>query len=89
MKIAWLVFWEGIRWKIQEYVHACEVCQIYKYQTLLVQLWFWSDISVDFIVGLPKALVVDTVMVVVDGLTNYAHCMGSQTLLSMTETECS
>ncbi|CAJ2637385.1 unnamed protein product [Trifolium pratense] len=33
----------------------------------------WTDISMDFIGGLPKVQGVDTIMVVVDRLTKYAH----------------
>lgn len=53
----------GIRRKIQEYVQVCEVCQRNKYQTLsprgllqplAVPTQIWSDISMDFIGGLPK-----------------------------------
>lgn len=63
---------------------ACEVCQRNKYQTLnpggLIQplpvpSQTWSDISMDFIGGLPKAQGVDTILVVVDRFTKYAHFM--------------
>lgn len=33
-RIASVVYWEGMRKKIQEYLQACEVCQRNKYQTL-------------------------------------------------------
>ncbi|CAJ2638342.1 unnamed protein product [Trifolium pratense] len=81
-KIASVVYWEGMRKNIKEYVDACEVCQRNKYQTLspggLIQplpvpKQVWTDISMDFIGGLPKVQGVDTIMVVVDRLTKYAH----------------
>jgi hypothetical protein len=81
-KIASVVYWEGMRKNIKEYVDACEVCQRNKYQTLspggLIQplpvpKQVWTDISMDFIGGLPKVHGVDTIMVVVDRLTKYAH----------------
>lgn len=81
-RIASVVYWEGMRKRIQEYVQACEVCQRNKYQTLTpggllqplpIPTQVWSDISMDFIGGLPKVQGVDTVMVVVDRLTKYAH----------------
>ncbi|CAJ2661553.1 unnamed protein product [Trifolium pratense] len=81
-KIASVVYWEGMRKNIKEYVDACEVCQRNKYQTLspggLIQplpvpKQVWADISMDFIGGLPKVQGVDTIMVVVDRLTKYAH----------------
>ncbi|CAJ2641126.1 unnamed protein product [Trifolium pratense] len=71
-----------MRKKIKEYVQACEVCQRNKYQTLVpggliqplpVPQQIWSDISMDFIGGLPKARGKDSILVVVDRLTKYAH----------------
>lgn len=81
-RVSNLVFWEGMKRDIQAYVQACEVCQRNKYQTLspggLLQALpipnqVWQDISMDFIGGLPKVQGIDTVMVVVDRLTKYAH----------------
>jgi hypothetical protein len=81
-KIASVVFWEGMRKSIKDYVDACEVCQRNKYQTLSpggllqplpIPKQIWTDISMDFIGGLPKVQGIDTVMVVVDRLTKYAH----------------
>ncbi|PNY04175.1 hypothetical protein L195_g000590 [Trifolium pratense] len=42
-------------------------------QPLPIPTQIWSDISMDFIGGLPKVGGVDTIMVVVDRLTKYAH----------------
>jgi hypothetical protein len=81
-KISKLVYWEGMRKQIHAYVQACEVCQRNKYQTLSpggllqplpVPTQIWNDISMDFIGGLPRAQGIDTIMVVVDRLTKYAH----------------
>lgn len=81
-KISGLVYWEGMRKQIKEYVQACEVCQQNKYQTLKpggllqplpIPKQIWADISMDFIGGLPKVQGTDTIMVVVDRLTKYAH----------------
>lgn len=81
-KLASIVYWEGMRRRIQEYVQACETCQRNKYQTLSpggllqplpIPTQVWSDISMDFIGGLPKVHGIDTIMVVVDRLTKYAH----------------
>ncbi|KAI5425278.1 hypothetical protein KIW84_031180 [Lathyrus oleraceus] len=71
-----------MRKRIQKYVQPCEVCQRNKYQTLSpggllqplhIPTQTWSDISMDFIGGLPKVHRVNIVMVVVDSLTKYAH----------------
>ncbi|WVZ23326.1 hypothetical protein V8G54_001870 [Vigna mungo] len=81
-RISGLLFWEGMKKEIQQYVLSCAVCQQNKYQTLnpggLLQplpipTHTWSDISMDFIGGLPKTQGVDTILVVVDRLTKYAH----------------
>ncbi|CAJ2644108.1 unnamed protein product [Trifolium pratense] len=81
-KFASIVYWEGMRRRIQEYVQACETCQRNKYQTLSpggllqplpIPTQVWSDISMDFIGGLPKVHDIDTIMVVVDRLTKYAN----------------
>jgi len=40
---------------------------------LLQPLLVWTDISMNFIGGLPKAQGKDTILVVVDRLTQYAH----------------
>ena len=67
---------------IKQYVASCEVCQHNKYDTLspggLLQplplpQQFWSEISMDFITGLPKAQGKDMILVVIDRLTKYAH----------------
>ncbi|WVY98421.1 hypothetical protein V8G54_030572 [Vigna mungo] len=81
-RISGLLFWEGMKKEIQQYVLSCAVCQQNKYQALnpggLLQplpipTHTRSDISMDFIGGLPKTQGVDTIFVVVDRLTKYAH----------------
>ena len=70
---------------IQQYVQQCEVCNRNKHQTLspaglleplLVPTQVWEDLSMDFIGGLPRAQGLDTILVVVDRLTKYAHFIG-------------
>ncbi|WVY94335.1 hypothetical protein V8G54_033423 [Vigna mungo] len=60
----------------------CEICQRNKYQALTpsgllqplsIPTQVWSDVSMDFIGGLPNAGGKDTILVVVDRLTKYAH----------------
>ena len=60
----------------------CEICQRNKTETLApagllqplpIPTQVWSDISMDFIGGLPKVQRKDTILVVMDRFTKYAH----------------
>ncbi|XP_061343289.1 uncharacterized protein LOC133289385 [Gastrolobium bilobum] len=77
-----VVFWEGMRKTVQQYVLDCAICQQNKIQNLSpagllqplpIPSQIWTDVSMDFIGGLPKAHGVDTIFVVVDRLTKFAH----------------
>ena len=68
--------------KVQQYIRGYEVCQRCKYETqspasllqpLPIPIAMWSDLSRDFIGGLPKSQGYGTIMVVVDRLSKYAH----------------
>jgi len=81
-RIADVVYWEGMRRDIKEFVMQCEICQGNKTETLApagllqplpIPTQVWSDISMDFIGGLPKVQRKDTILVVVDIFTKYAH----------------
>jgi hypothetical protein len=74
--------WPGLRTAVKAFIRNCMVCQRCKYDTLkpagLLQPLaipdrIWSDISMDFIDGLPSSQGHDTIMVVVDRLSKYAH----------------
>lgn len=81
-RVSSFFYWEGMRNAVKQYVEACEVCQRQKYSTLApggllqplpIPTQVWQDISMDFISGLPKSKGKDTIFVVVDRLTKYAH----------------
>ena len=77
-----LFYWDGMRRDIQAYVKACDICQRNKHsslspagllQPLPIPDEVWSDISMDFISGLPKSQHYDTIFVAVDRFTKYSH----------------
>lgn len=78
-------FWPKMKQDVHLFVQQYLTCQQQKYETLsLVGLLqplpiptrVWEDISMDFIVGLPISNRVDTILVVVDRLSKYAHFLG-------------
>lgn len=81
-KLAANIYWIGMKRAVQEYVRSCDVCQRQKYlattpggllQPLPIPEKIWDDLSMDFINGLPKVKGIDSVFVVVDRLSKYAH----------------
>jgi hypothetical protein len=75
-------FWDGMKQDVHTFVAECDVCQCNKGETIkdpghtpttLIPLAIWRDISMDFIVGLPKSGNKSIIMVVVDRLSKYAH----------------
>ncbi|WVY93547.1 hypothetical protein V8G54_032635 [Vigna mungo] len=81
-RISGVLYWEGMKRDIKEWIQQCELCQRNKAETLApagllhplpIPTQVWSDISMDFIGGLPKVQGKDTILVVVDKLTKYAH----------------
>jgi hypothetical protein len=67
---------------VHKFVAECDVCQCNKGETvkspgtlqpLSIPPAIWQDISMDFIVGLPKSGNKSIIMVVVDRLSKYAH----------------
>ena len=84
-RIAGLLWWEGMKKSIQQFVQNCDICQRNKHLTLSpagllqplpISTQVWQDISMYFIGGLPKSNGLDTILVVVDRLTKYAHFIG-------------
>ena len=79
-----LFWWKGLHKDIRNYVRACEVCQRCKadlggagglLQPLPIPRAIWTDVSMDFVQGLPKSHGKDTILVVVDRLSKHAHFM--------------
>jgi hypothetical protein len=75
-------FWDGMKQDVCNFVAECDVCQCNKGETvkspgtlqpLLIPPTIWRDISMDFIVGLPKSGNKSIIMVVVDHISKYAH----------------
>ncbi|GJY02082.1 putative reverse transcriptase domain-containing protein [Tanacetum coccineum] len=78
-----LYWWPNIKAKIATYVSMCLTCakvkaECQKTSGLLVQpvisVWKWENITMDFVTKLPKiSTEQDTIWVIVDRLTKYAH----------------
>ncbi len=75
-------YWLGMKKQIEEFIKDCAVCAQNKVDTqaypgllqpLSIPYQIWEDISMDFIEALPKTEGKDTILVIVDRLTKYAH----------------
>jgi hypothetical protein len=72
----------GMKTAVMEFVRQCDTCQNAKHsnqhpqgllQPLPTPAGAWQDITVDFIDGLPLSEGANTILVVVDRFTKYAH----------------
>jgi len=81
-KIKVLFAWPHMKQDVKDYISACEVCAQAKpehsklpglLQPLPIPQFAWHTISLYFIEGLPKSKTFDTILVVIDKLTKYAH----------------
>ncbi|TYK23464.1 putative retroelement pol polyprotein [Cucumis melo var. makuwa] len=81
-RIAAELYWEGMKADIKKHCEECLTCQRSKTLALspaglLVPLEIpqaiWSDISMDFVEGLPKSSGCEVILVVVDRLSKYGH----------------
>jgi hypothetical protein len=75
-------FWDGMKQDIRNFLVECEVCQCNKgeivkspstLQLLSIPPTIWKDISMEFIIGLPKSGNKSVIMVAVDRLSKYSH----------------
>jgi hypothetical protein len=76
-------WWTKMKIEIARYVARCDTCRRVKaihmktagpLQSLPIPTWKWEDISMDFIVGLPRtAKGFDSIWVIIDRLTKIAH----------------
>jgi hypothetical protein len=82
-------WWTKMKIEIARYVARCDTCRRVKavhmktagpLQSLPIPTWKWEDISMDFIVGLPKtAKGFDSLWFIIDRLTKIAHFMPVKT----------
>ncbi|KAL0540119.1 hypothetical protein IC582_024349 [Cucumis melo] len=81
-RLASELYWEGMKSDVKKHCDSYITCQRNKSLALspaglLIPLEIphqvWSDISMDFIDGLPKAKGCDVILVVVDRLNKYSH----------------
>lgn len=77
-----LFAWPKLKHFVQQYVQSCEVCQQAKVehvkspgllQLLAVPDRAWKVVSLDFIEGMPKSQGKDTILVIIDKFSKYAH----------------
>jgi hypothetical protein len=76
-------WWTKMKIEIARYVAKCDTCRRVMaihmkaagpLQSLPIPTWKWKDISMDFIVGLPKTVKgFDSIWVIIDRLTKTAH----------------
>jgi hypothetical protein len=79
-----IFYWQGACSQIKEYLRECDICQRNKadltlpsglLQPLPIPTIIWSDISMDFVEGLPNSQGKSVIYVVVDRLSKSAHFM--------------
>lgn len=77
-----LFAWPGLKRAVEDFMHECLACQqakhehchpVGKLQPLPVPLESWHDLMMDFVERLPNSEGHDSIMVVVDRLTKFAH----------------
>lgn len=75
-------YWHGIKKDIIKWVKECDTCQRNKaenvsyhglLQPLPIREQIWEDVSMDYIIGLPKSKGYNIIFVLVDRLSKYSH----------------
>ncbi|CAA7037672.1 unnamed protein product [Microthlaspi erraticum] len=83
-RVKGLFYWKGMSKDLQSYIRSCNNCQQCKHdnaaspgliQPLPIPDTIWTDISMDFIDGLPPSYGKSVIFVVVDRLSKAAHFM--------------
>lgn len=81
-RIKSVFYWQGMKLQLKTFIQQCEVCQRHKavntkpaglLQPLPIPSHIWTDISMDFIDGLPLSFGKTTIFVVVDRFSKYGH----------------
>lgn len=79
------LYWKNLKNDVQQFIGQCDICQRFKseavkypgvLQPLQIPEKIWSDISMDFIEGLPASHGKSVILVVVDRLSKYGHFHG-------------
>lgn len=80
-------YWLGMHKSVLKFIQECNVCLCSKsahmkpyglLQSLSIPTQLCRDISMDFIIGLPKSNGKDSIMVIVDRLSKSAHFVAMQ-----------
>jgi len=81
-RLSGTIYWSQMKADVKTFIQQCLTCQKNKYETLSpagllqpipIPTQIWEDISLNFIVGLPKSRHSDTILVVVERLSKYCH----------------
>jgi hypothetical protein len=81
-RIRSVFYWFQMKQQLRNFIKNCDICQRHKaantkparlLQPLPIPEHVWSDISMDFIDGLPSSYGRTTIFVVVDRLSKYGH----------------
>jgi hypothetical protein len=81
-RIRSVFYWSQMKQQLLNFIKNCDICQRHKaantkpaglLQPLPIPEHIWSDISMDFIDGLPSSYGRTTIFVVVDRLSKYGH----------------